>query len=85
MWWWKLKKLCYNAIWKQIVLTKYNNNTSSTNMSYVWRNIMVLHQLGQTDSCVIIGNDKHTEFCTDKWIGKCALMSSYFHFISIVH
>jgi hypothetical protein len=46
---------------------------------------MVLHQLGQTDSCVIIGNDKHTEFCTDKWIGKCALMSSYFHFISIVH
>jgi hypothetical protein len=39
--------------------------------------------LGQTGRAVILGNGKDTSFWQDRWVGECALMSSYHHLFQL--
>jgi hypothetical protein len=59
------------------MLVKYNQHTKKSDIFSVWRNILALHQLGQTGSSVSIDNGKSVEFWIDRWAGEYAFMSYY--------
>jgi hypothetical protein len=61
-WWWKLKEPHYNAIWKQVICAKYRDNTPLSKISPLWKDIIVLTQLGQTGRAAILGDGRDIFF-----------------------
>lgn len=54
-----------------------------TKVSLQWRAILDLQHIGQTGVSVTVGNGQNTAFWTDRWLGDCALASSYHHLYQI--
>jgi hypothetical protein len=43
----KIKGPHYNTSWKQVICTKYRDNTPLSKISPLWKDIIALNQLGQ--------------------------------------
>jgi hypothetical protein len=75
----EIKRSSIYSNMKTIVCAKYVVDTPKHHKSIVWKENSALQQLDQTSCSLLVGNDKHTAFLIDHWLGDCALMSVYYH------
>jgi hypothetical protein len=65
-WWWKFKDPNYTSIWKQLVIAKYDSDTSKIQMSPIWREIYALNAIGQISYSMKVGNGMDIKIWLDR-------------------